>query len=949
MYNAFISYSHNLDKQIAASLQSALQRFAKPWFKLRRLHIFRDEASLAANPYLWKNIESAIRESEYLIYLASPTAAKSKWVVKELDFWIKHKPLSNLLIVLTEGEILWNDSPYPVENPANAIPPVLSSALTEEPFFIDLRFARQESDLSLRNPIYKNEILKLSATLLKREPKDLASEEVTLHRRMLRIRNSAVILLVALLIFSFFFGYLANVNSQRAERNAAAATLNQRKADSISLIALHERDLALQARNLADSSAVVAQQQRDSAKLERDNAVRQEQVAVLERNKAQANYLITVAKNEESFDPTLALRLAEEASRIYNGEEVQTELTKIYSHNSFYYQTEDYKNNSILAVSPDGKKTFSLGYTDFKWEIPPPQIKLNSKIHNIEDYLDRPSNASFSNDGKMIAYSPQRGHFAIIDSTGKKKQEIIMPDGLDRGYHVHKVAFSPDDSQILTRYDASVWITTVEKTKTDTFTKVSEVRLSHDHKKILLGFDDGRIRLVTWDGATQLEFKAHNGRVVALAFSIDDSFIATSSFDSSLKIWNRKGILQSVLSKNAESFYDIRFSNKGDKIAAASFEEKIRLWDIKGYLLQTFIGPPSSFCNSMQFSKDDLKLYAHYGSDIARHWIINSDLQHVFKGDSSEINSIASSPDGKWFITCSDDSLVRLRDRDGKTIKSFPQKTRGRKLSSISNDGKSVLIAGDYNEESDSYPVWLYTLDGELVTTFNGHSGQIKSLSFSPNGILIMSSSMEGRVIIWDRNGKSLREIETNIPPVFTAFAPNKNLILAGGYEDGVEFPGNFLQLLDYSGKVVKEFELETPILSASFSPDGKQIVGVDEEERVFFWDLAGNLINKFLCRKCGIINKISFTPSGKEIVTLSNTTGMIDLWDLKGNLLKEMGERKLQLTDFAFLQNGLILTGAQDGFVRIWKIQEPVNVFLKNNRISEFTAEQRKKYNIKK
>jgi hypothetical protein len=49
-YDAFISYSHTADGTLAGGLQSALHSFAKPWYKRRALHIFRDQTNLAVNP-----------------------------------------------------------------------------------------------------------------------------------------------------------------------------------------------------------------------------------------------------------------------------------------------------------------------------------------------------------------------------------------------------------------------------------------------------------------------------------------------------------------------------------------------------------------------------------------------------------------------------------------------------------------------------------------------------------------------------------------------------------------------------------------------------------------------------------------------------------------------------------------------------------------------------------
>jgi len=67
-------------------LQSALHRFAKPWYKMRAVRIFRDETNLAANPDLWGSIVAALDDSKHLIIPASETSAKSKWVRKEIDY-----------------------------------------------------------------------------------------------------------------------------------------------------------------------------------------------------------------------------------------------------------------------------------------------------------------------------------------------------------------------------------------------------------------------------------------------------------------------------------------------------------------------------------------------------------------------------------------------------------------------------------------------------------------------------------------------------------------------------------------------------------------------------------------------------------------------------------------------------------------------------------------------
>jgi hypothetical protein len=86
-FDGFVSYSHAADGQLAPAIQSALHRLARPWYRRRALHVFRDQTNLSAAPELWSHIEAALSQSSALILLASPEAARSKWVRRESQFW----------------------------------------------------------------------------------------------------------------------------------------------------------------------------------------------------------------------------------------------------------------------------------------------------------------------------------------------------------------------------------------------------------------------------------------------------------------------------------------------------------------------------------------------------------------------------------------------------------------------------------------------------------------------------------------------------------------------------------------------------------------------------------------------------------------------------------------------------------------------------------------------
>src|SRR5688572_21233130 len=136
MYTAFISYSHTADRNIAPALQTALHRFARPWHRLHAVRVFRDQTNLSLNPELWPSIQQALRNSEYFLLLASPQAALSKWVQREVGYWLTKDANASkkLFIILTDGELTWNDACSDFDwNQTTSLPSALSNTFSEEP------------------------------------------------------------------------------------------------------------------------------------------------------------------------------------------------------------------------------------------------------------------------------------------------------------------------------------------------------------------------------------------------------------------------------------------------------------------------------------------------------------------------------------------------------------------------------------------------------------------------------------------------------------------------------------------------------------------------------------------------------------------------------------------------------------------------------------------------
>src|ERR1700733_9528505 len=205
-YNAFISYSHNTDSSLAAALQAALHRFAKPWYKLRALHIFRYQTNLAINPALLSSIRHALDQSFFFILKASPEAAASPWVAKEAEYWIGRNGPSHILMVLTGGTLQWDPSAaaFTPEH-TDALPPSLLHAFPEEPLFLDVRWAREgDARFRMREPRFHEAVLQLASTLHNRPKDELDGADVRAQRQTRFIAACGLIAILLIAIFALF-------------------------------------------------------------------------------------------------------------------------------------------------------------------------------------------------------------------------------------------------------------------------------------------------------------------------------------------------------------------------------------------------------------------------------------------------------------------------------------------------------------------------------------------------------------------------------------------------------------------------------------------------------------------------------------------------------------------------------------------------------------------------
>lgn len=223
-YDAFISYKHAVSSDFAADFELQLKRYSRGLLALPRA-VFRDEQFLAPGDDLPHIIEKALEGSRYLILLASPQAAASPWVRREIEIWCaKLDRAQSLIIVLTDGQIAIDGQARRIDwARTDALPPNLAQYLTDLPLWCDLSDARTPSQRSLDNPDFKSGLNAIVARIEGKTPNELLGEEWRLRRRTVRVVTATIAVLVALLIGVVASVVTLDIRNQELAQSLATA------------------------------------------------------------------------------------------------------------------------------------------------------------------------------------------------------------------------------------------------------------------------------------------------------------------------------------------------------------------------------------------------------------------------------------------------------------------------------------------------------------------------------------------------------------------------------------------------------------------------------------------------------------------------------------------------------------------------------------------------------
>ena len=693
----------------------------------------------------------------------------------------------------------------------------------------------------------------------------------------------------------------------------------------LALWALGERSTAQDAEDKANQGATSAYNARITAEAAQGNAeigatevalhVTQEFVARATSDRrseeSQSLALAAQAQQLDSSDQILALALALEANTINDPPQIAPRTLGRMAIETRYQRVllypEAAEGISALAISPDGRFIASGSYDRLiqLWDFSSGEL-----LQTLAGHENTIMGLAFSPDSQTLISGSTDNTINVWDVTQPGRQIDTLgeqePNWLFGG--IQEVRFSPDGQLIASTDDDGVKLwnaqayTLLDSPLDDAYGDAYGLSFSPDGRFLAVGFDDGTIRL--WNVQTRdllLTLEGHTNVVTSVQFHPDDQLLLSGSWDGTVKLWDWEMGEELFTIDEAISINYVAFNPDGETFVFAAGDE-INLWDTSHRReMASFDEIHTGGVEIVEFSPDGMYLVSGAGDKTVKISRLSPILLHTLDDMSSSVSSIAISPDGRYIAAVGDGGIWSYW----------------------------ITMWCGYEPDS-SVKVWD-AQTGDLVYSFDDHTGLVNHVVFSPDGQLLVFVSQDKTVRVWDMQTREVLHTLSRPDQISTVvFSPDGQILAVAG--------GQNISLLHVESGELQHIDHTAAVQIATFSPDGQTLAFCSRDMTIKLWDVASDTLRLSLEGHTAQVQNVVFSLDGRQVIS-GAADGMVLVWDVKtGELLSEL-DSDLEVYQVAVSPDAKTIAMWADK-ITLWDIVSDEQLYVFENYYNSSTGE---------
>lgn len=383
--------------------------------------------------------------------------------------------------------------------------------------------------------------------------------------------------------------------------------------------------------------------------------------------------------------------------------------------------------------------------------------------------------------------------------------------------------------------------------------------------------------------------KGHTGWVTAIDVSPDSHYVASSSVDNSVVIWDIASGSEIRSIPLPGKIASVAFIDN-ENIVSYSQQNEISFINIrsglvtKNILIDKFIFSHFRFNQFRMIPTYPLRLtpdrrYAlvsDYSNHVKKIDLLTGSIISTFNKHSGYVNCIDVSSDGKYYLSGAEDKSFKVWNAKNETEYFARNNLDSPVLSACFFYNSSSFIIGLENGK-------IQIINSKLNTTDSLKNAwsdiPVWSLKITKDNKKLIAGYENGEIKIWDLASKKvIKSFQENgvSPIVDIEFIQDNKLFAAASYD-------RTIKIYDINdSKLIKTFTGYTSPNSAfSYSRENNMLINSDFYGRIYFWDFCkAKLIKTIKAEPNGYIVDLDFQNSRKQFITASWLKN-IKLWDV--------------------------------------------------------------------